>query len=163
MKSLVTSLALACASAVLPCALWAGEDGLVPAEQVEACVSAQAGKGQPVLACINEAQNACIAYTVDAPQAATLCFINAKETWVDYIGTRMAFVAEKGGDDIAAVAGIEVKYDLLQNQLQCQRMFELALLRVDPSEQTQMQAARCEATAGGLVYAKLVAQSQSLK
>lgn len=155
-------LALLLAVGIAPHMSFAQEGPLHPQERVETCLATQAEKGQPSIACINEAQGTCIQYIADAPQAALHCFLESQKAWSDYIGARMEWVAKEGGDDIAAVAGIEVKFDLLQNKLQCQRMSELAMLRTAVTEQTQIQAARCDATANGLVFAKLFIQSQSL-
>jgi len=149
--------------ALMPSTGFADDAVLPPQEQVETCLMSQAQSGGPSISCINEAQGSCIQFISDAPQAALLCFLDAQKIWTKYIGARMDFVLEKGGDDLAAVAGIEVKFDLLQNKLQCQRMSELTMLRAAPTEQTQITAARCDATANGLVFAKLVAQSENLK
>ena len=146
-----------------PTATFAADEMLQSQDQVEACLLTQLDNAAPSIACVNEALGACIQFTADAPQAALQCFLSAQTTWASYIGARMDFVFEKGGEDIAAVAGIEVKFDLLQNKLQCQRMSELSMLNAAPTEQTQITAARCDATANGLVFAKLFAQSENLK
>lgn len=163
MKRFALIAAICVALAYGPTATFAAEEMLQSQDQVEACLLTQLSNGAPSIACINEALGACIQFTGDAPQAALQCFLEAQKTWTRYIGARMDFVLEKGGEDIAAVAGIEVKFDLLQNKLQCQRMSELSMLQAAPTEQTQITAARCDATANGLVFAKLVAQSENLK
>jgi hypothetical protein len=163
MKRLVLTAALCLAATSLPSTAWAAGDVLHAQDRVEACLITQLQTGAPSIACINEAQGSCIQFIADAPQAALQCFLEAQKVWATYIGARMGLVLEQGGDDIAAVAGIEVKFDLLQNKLQCQRMSELSMLRAAPTEQTQIMAARCDATANGLVFAKLVAQSENLK
>jgi hypothetical protein len=151
------------AIALFPSLGFAEASELQSQEQVEACLLTQSQNNGPSIACVNEAQSTCIQYTADAPQAALQCFLDVQKTWVSYIGTRMDLVLAKGGEEIAAVAGIEIKFDLLQNKLQCQRMSELAMLRAGPTEQSQIAAARCDATANGLVFSKLVAQSENLK
>ncbi|MEM5476427.1 hypothetical protein [Pacificibacter sp. AS14] len=156
-------LVLIAAVCVAPTAPLSADEMLQSQDQVEACLATQMQNGSPVIACVNEALGACIQFTADAPQAALQCFLEAQTTWTQYIGARMDLVLDKGGEDIASIAGIEVKFDLLQNKLQCQRMTELSMLRAAPTEQTQITAARCDATANGLVFAKLFAQSENLK
>lgn len=156
-------LVLIAAICVAPTAPLAAEEMLQPQDRVETCLATQLQNGSPVIACINEALGSCIQFTADAPQAALQCFLDAQAEWTQYISARMDLVLDKGGEDIAAIAGIEVKFDLLQNKLQCQRMTELSMLRSAPNEQTQITAARCDATANGLVFAKLFAQSENLK
>ncbi|MBU2868720.1 hypothetical protein [Pacificibacter marinus] len=156
-------LALIAAIYLAPTAPLSADEMLQSQSQVETCLATQMQNGSPVIACVNEALGACIQFTADAPQAALQCFLEAQTTWTQYISARMDLVLEKGGEDIAAIAGIEVKFDLLQNKLQCQRMTELSMLQDAPTEQTQVAAARCDATANGLVFAKLFAQSENLK
>ena len=163
MKRLVLIAAICAAPTLAPSAGMAADDMMQSQEQVETCLAAQMENGGPSIACVNEALGACIQFTADAPQAALQCFLQSQTTWKDYTSARMEFVRETGGEDIAAVAGIEVKFDLLQNKLQCQRMSELSMLRAAPTEQTQITAARCDATANGLVFAKLFAQSANMK
>ncbi|KKK57647.1 hypothetical protein LCGC14_3052360, partial [marine sediment metagenome] len=64
--------------------------------------------------------------------------------------------------EIAAIAGIEIKFDLRRNLLECERLTELKLVREEKSDALVHAAARCEATAVGLAYAKLVVQSRAL-
>lgn len=163
MKRLVLIAAICAAPTFAPSTGLSAGDMLQSQDQVEACLATQLKSGGPSIACVNEALGSCIQFTADAPQAALQCFLQAQSTWTQFISARMDFVREKGGENIAAVAGIEVKFDLLQNKLQCQRMSELSMLRAAPTEQTQITAARCDATANGLVFAKLFAQSANMK
>ena len=138
--------------------------GRIPAaEEVNSCIAAQSAAQAPAADCVARAHEPCLDLAARAPMAALQCFLTAKADWSNRIAARMEFVAGAGGEDIAAIAGIEVKYDLLQNLLQCDRMESLTLLREDPSEATALQRARCEAVAAGLAYAKLVLQSRSLE
>lgn len=138
-------------------------DGMASSETVEACVTAQVEAGAPVADCVNEVQAACLEYPADAALAATACFLDAKEAWGSYIAARMETVRQSAPAEISAVAEIEVRYDLLQNLMQCDRMQELVLLRQEPSDATQLQKARCEATATGLAFVKMLLQSREFQ
>lgn len=146
--------------ALLPVQAAAGTIG--SAEQVQACVLRQIDAAAPVADCVNEAQTECLDLAMKAPMASVACFRDARDTWTGYIGDRMAHISATAPGELAGVAGIEVKYDLLQNLMQCDRMIDLTLLREDPSEATEAQKARCEATATALAYVKLLLQSRNL-
>ena len=65
-------------------------------------------------------------------------------------------VQSTGPEDLAVVAGIETKYDILSGLMQCDRMKELAqAMSEDTPEAVQRQYAQCSATAAGLAYARL--------
>lgn len=131
------------------------------ATQVQACIDAQIAADAPVAECVNEAQADCLQYPLDAaPDAATKCFLDQKETWGAAIAARMGEIKATADEGVVAVAGIEVKYDLMSNLLQCDRIEELTLLRRDPDAQTRAQDARCESTATGLAFIKLLLQSR---
>ena len=128
---------------------------------VRACVAAQAEAGAPAAECVNRAHAACLELG-DAPAAATLCLRDAKEAWGRRIAARLDEVAAGAPGEIAQVARIEVRFDLLQNLLQCDRLEALALLRPPDEAALALQRARCEATATGLAYVKLLLQSRAL-
>ncbi|SEF76314.1 hypothetical protein [Jhaorihella thermophila] len=127
----------------------------------EGCLSRQAEANRPVADCVNEAQVACFQYEEASP-AANACFLAAKEEWGELIAARMDRIRATAPPEIAAIAGIEVKYDLRGNLMQCDRMEELALVREDPGPAVLARRVRCEATAVGLAYAKLWLQSRDM-
>ncbi len=71
----------------------------------------------------------------------------------------MARLDQVASDDIRAIAGIEVKYDLMANLLQCDRLRALRLLRGDPDATALAQDAACAANATGRAYAKRLQSS----
>lgn len=126
------------------------------------CLTRQGAANRPAADCVNEAMSACFQYEAASP-AATACFRRGKEAWGTLIAARMQVIADRAPAEIAAIAGIEVKYDLRGNLMQCDRMADLALVRKDPDDTTLSARARCEATAVGLAYVKLWLQSESLR
>jgi hypothetical protein len=134
------------------------EEAINPRE----CVEAQAKAEEPAANCVNRAQAECLQYEVGS-DAGLACFLEAKETWGKQIATRMEEIRAKSPEEIAVIAGIEVKYDLQINLLQCDRMNDLTLVRKDPDKETAYSRARCEATAVGLSYVKLLLQSGAAK
>ena len=132
-------------------------------ELFQACFAAKNSANEPAGDCVNEAQAVCLSFDPGSQAAAgTLCFVKAKEDWAAGITAQMDQITAMADPQIAAVAGIEVKYDLLSNLLQCERMRDLALLTDRPSDAIVLQFARCEATATGLVLTKLMLQSRGL-
>ena len=130
--------------------------------ETESCLQAQIDANQPIAKCIHDSQAICLSY--DAPSMAGAdCYRRAKDHWGDLISKRMSDIKDNASEEIAAIAGIEVKYDLKSNLMQCDRMEELALVQKDPDQETVYIRMRCEATAVGLAYAKLYFQSSGLK
>lgn len=127
-----------------------------------ACVEAQAEKGAPVAECVNAAQVQCLEFQ-DASPAATECFIAFKESWGEMISARMQEIEAAAPAQITALAKIELKYDMMQNLLQCDRIEELAMLTRPDEAALVWQRARCEATATGLAFIKLVLQSRGIE
>lgn len=132
------------------------------AEAVAACVADQASANAPAAECVNRAQQACLQYPREAADAATQCFREMKDGWGAAIAGRMDSLKAEAPEQIAAIAGIEVKYDLMTNLLQCDRMSALMRLRdeAEPAAEARARVARCESTATGLAFVKLVLQSQ---
>ena len=129
----------------------------------DACVEARIASDTPAADCVHAAHATCMSFDPEHEAAsATLCFVNAKDGWSEGIRTQLAKIADSAEENIAAIAGIEVKYDLLANLLQCDRMNELARLTETPGAIVSLQKARCEATASGLALTKLVLQSRNL-
>ncbi len=125
------------------------------------CVEAQVAAGAPAADCVTRAHAACLDLG-DAPAAATLCLLEAKEAWGERIAARMDEIEAAAPAEIGEVAVIEVRFDLLQNLLQCDRLEALARLRDPGGEALRLQRARCEATATGLAYVKLLLQSRDI-
>lgn len=128
----------------------------------KACISQQIAAGAPVAECVNEVHTTCFAYE-EASLAATNCLRLAKDYWGSLIAGRMEQIRAAAPEEISAIAGIEVKYDLRANLMQCDRMEELTLVQREADEETLFTRTRCEATAVGLAYVKLVLQSQGIE
>lgn len=131
---------------------------------VETCLSESAATGQPPDLCIEAAQSACLEADEEAPAVATLCFVEAEKVWQGGIAALMAQISAQAPEEIAAIAGIETKYDLLSALLQCSRMEDLALAVGRASEAAILrQNARCKASAAALTHARLFLRSQDLR
>jgi hypothetical protein len=135
--------------------------GLDETADTAGCVAASIAAGQPAAQCVAPAQAPCFAFEEDSP-AGTACFLEARAGWSARIAARMAEIRAEAPPEIAAIAAVEAKYDVLQNLTQCARMEELAAIRDLPSLRIPWQDARCEATAIGLAYVKLLLQSRDL-
>lgn len=129
-------------------------------QTARACVAIQSEAGASAAECVNRFQADCLQYE-EGSHAGLACFLEAKENWGGLIKERMEEIRASAPDEISQIAGIEVKYDLRQNLLQCDRIGELTLVRQDPDEKTRHAQARCEATAVGLAYVKLLIQSNA--
>lgn len=131
--------------------------------EFRACVDKRLDANSPAADCVHEAQASCLSYD-PAQQAAsaTLCFVEAKDSWSSGIRARLDEITESSDPNIAAIAGIEVKYDLLANLLQCDRMHDLARLTETPEASIALQKARCDSTATALALTKLLLQSRQL-
>lgn len=150
------------AALLLALAPVAGAEGLTAPGGAEVCVSERIEAGAPVAECVNAAQAACLDLAEAAPLAALQCFLAAREQWGARIAARIEALEAEAPAEIAAIARVEAKYDLLLNGVQCERMNELVLLREPPSDAVRLRKARCDATATGLAYVKLLAQSRGL-
>jgi len=126
-------------------------------EPVDACIlGAFAAQANPA-ACLVEVHAECMSTPAETPAVATLCFRRAREDWDGRITGIMRKIGTEREGPIAAIAGIEVKYDLLSGLLQCDRVEELALAISDlGTEEIAREKARCAATAAGLAYARLL-------
>ncbi len=135
----------------------------VDLDRVDACVAERIGAQQPPAPCVDSAQSACTLAQAEAPSAAALCYVEARRVWSDGISATMELLRRSATEQIAAIAGIEVKYDILANLLQCDRLEELALLAGQHSEEViRLNKTRCEATASGLVYTRLKWRARGL-
>ncbi|MFW2542220.1 hypothetical protein ACN2XU_06235 [Primorskyibacter sp. 2E107] len=131
-------------------------------DKTKTCLlEAQSKKGNPAI-CIEEAHAPCLAEPADSPSLAALCFTKARETWSTGITAEMDAIKAGAPEQIAAIAGIELKYDLIASLTQCDRMEELALLGDMPAERLQRDMARCQASSSGLAYARLLWRASTL-
>ncbi|WP_417260018.1 hypothetical protein [Celeribacter sp.] len=153
---LTTGLALAIGTA-LP--LWA-ESTIA---DVDACIATSIDEGTAPTACVELAHTECTEFPDDMNSSAALCFTQAKDMWSQGITARMEDIKAKAAPEIATIAGIEVKYDLLSALVQCDRMEELNSLREGVTdEEILRQKTACAATASGLAYTKLAWRSRQL-
>ncbi|MDH5797891.1 MAG: hypothetical protein OEZ19_04945 [Paracoccaceae bacterium] len=136
---------------------------LLGQSDIDKCIEVRDTAGENVTDCVDIAQSQCNTFGTKAPLAALQCFRGVKEEWDEYIRTRMEQVNQTANEKLFALVQIEVKYDLLQNLLQCDRMTELQLLQSPSPEESALQQARCEATATGLVYVKFYWQSRNIE
>lgn len=143
-------------------AIWLAFGASAPAlaeidpERFHTCIEAQISGNRPAADCVQQEHLACGDFPLEtAPQAAILCYVEAQDSWTEAIETRLAALKERPEPKIADVAEIEVKYDVLRNLLQCDRMEELAGLTDQDETAKAVQKARCTATAFGLAYARL--------
>ncbi|TNF19291.1 MAG: hypothetical protein EP318_15200 [Rhodobacteraceae bacterium] len=148
--------------------IWLALGAPVPAlaavdmDRFHACIDAQVEGNRPAADCVQQEHRACGDFPLEtAPQAAMLCYREAQEAWTGAISARLETMKDRPEPKIAEVAGIEVKYDVLRNLLQCDRMEDLARLAGQEATAMDLQKARCAATAFGLAYARLVLSAQA--
>ncbi|GGE58318.1 hypothetical protein [Actibacterium pelagium] len=135
----------------------------VDLDAFRSCVDTRIENNAPAAECVHAAQAACLSYDPEEQTAsATLCFVEVKDGWSTGIQDQMQKISAEAEEQITAIASIELKYDLLANLLQCDRMHDLARLTETPGETIALQKARCEATATGLALTKLILQSRRL-
>lgn len=125
-------------------------------DSVQACVATASELGKSPNGCVDQAHAPCLRVNSDTPAVATLCFEETRSEWSGAIATRMQRLGETAPEKLAALAGVEVKYDLLTSLVQCDRMEELAQLREIAAEEILLQKSRCHATASGLAYVRLL-------
>ena len=130
---------------------------------IDACVAAQIAADAPVAACLQAAHAPCLTYAAEAPAAAIACFRQAKADWAGLISARLTALKPALPDPVWTALEINTRYDVLGNLVQCDRMHELSLLQVPGGEQVELQKARCEATASGLVNMKLALRASELE
>lgn len=155
---------LAAALLTLPLAAAAQDEGKAapdPVAQLKGCIADKVEAGDEPRPCVNEVQAECLDLPAEAPSVAAKCFLERKETWGAALSETMKGLQKGLSEDAAAMAGIEMKYALMGNLMQCDRLEELRLVREDPSEATRAVDARCEATATGMALADLLARMQA--
>ncbi|CUH75993.1 hypothetical protein [Tropicibacter naphthalenivorans] len=123
---------------------------------VTACIDSARTDGTNPNLCVDTAHQDCLVDSAEAPAAATLCFTKAREAWSQGIAARMETIRANAPEKLAALAGIEVKYDLISSLTQCDRLEELGQLQEAEAETILLQKTRCTATASGLAYTRLL-------
>ncbi|PWL34134.1 MAG: hypothetical protein DCO97_15980 [Marivita sp. XM-24bin2] len=128
------------------------------------CLADRLAEGQNPSSCVDQAHQRCLTTPDDMTAAAVLCFSQARETWRIGITAEMERITETADDRIAAIAGVELKYDLLANLMQCDRMEELAKVGSDATgDQISRQRAQCDASASGLAYLRVRLRAESMQ
>lgn len=131
---------------------------------IDACLSERISQKANPASCVDQAHQRCLTTPEDMTASAVLCFGQAREAWNIGIAANMEQIRETAEDRIATLAAIELKYDLLANLMQCDRMEELAKAGSEATgDQIVRQRAQCEASAAGLVYLRVKLRSQSLQ
>ena len=147
-------------STVLPAQLPAQVSAEADLDLAADCAVAEGSPGPMV--CAVQAMSACSADAGEVPAIATLCFRNAQTAFGEAISELMDQVTDGMPEELAAVAGIEIKYDLLGGLMQCDRMTELAMVGDAPAADVQLNAEACNATATGATYLRLLMRAQNL-
>ncbi len=128
-----------------------------------ACVQQHAAKETNPAVCVNEALQDCLSVPADSPSVASVCFRDANQAFADGIAQRMAQLQAAAPENIAAIAGIEVKYDLLSGMTQCDRLAELALIGNGAMQDIQRSKDQCATIATGMAHVRLLWRSQDLQ
>lgn len=147
-----------CGIAAISVVIWGGPslaDG--PDGTTDACILERFETGAAPTDCIDAAHAACLSSSTEAHSVAALCFRDAQSRWNEGIKARLEAFTATASEEIAAIAAIEVKYDVLSGLLQCDRMQDLSLAvsQMTP-EAILRQKSQCDATALGLAYARLL-------
>lgn len=136
----------------------------VDIQAADACLAAAFDAGGQGGDCVEIAHAECTALPEEAPAVAVLCFTDGQRVWDTATAATMKSLATRLPEDVAAITGIEVKYDILSGLLQCDRLEELAIAVSDlPSGTIAREKARCAATVAGLAYTRLRWRAQGLK
>lgn len=158
--TLIGPISCAFAAVVLSAGIARAELDLPAADS---CLEDRVSAGKSPADCIEAAHAACQTIPEETPAVAMVCFREARGSWDAGIAEEMARIRDKAPEKIAAIAGIEVKYDLLASLTQCDRMEELALVASHATAETiQRQKSRCEATASGLAYLRLKLRARGI-
>lgn len=129
----------------------------------DTCLTQRIEAGQNPATCVEDAQAYCRLTPQDAPALAAVCFRDAQAEWDRGITEEMGRIRQRAEPRIAAIAGIELKYDLIASRTQCDRMEELALAAsAEPPETIQRRKSRCQASAAGLAYLRLKLRARSI-
>lgn len=135
-------------------ALWglpAFAEGKVLKDGFQACVADAVQAGNPVIACVADAQAQCAQYP-EGEEAQLACYLSAKDEWGAQISELLSSFSDKD-PKLQEVVRIEAKYAVLRNLMNCDLRMELSLVDRDPEPSDQIARAQCEAlgTAASLV------------
>ncbi len=158
-RAATVALACACVGALPATSQTVSAQPAFPGLDVDAtnaCVETAVTLDNSPMSCVQPAHKPCLAHSPETPAVITLCFAEAREAWSDAISARLDLLAAEAPERLAAIAGLEAKYDLLAGLLQCNRQEELGRLQEAPADQILLQKSRCEATASGLAYIRLL-------
>lgn len=145
---------------IIGSAAWADVD----LATTDTCLNARIAKGENPTVCVDQAHQRCLTMPDDMTASAVLCFGQAREAWNIGIAANMEQINETADARIATIAAVELKYDLLANLMQCDRIEELAKAASEATgDQIARQRAQCEASAAGLVYLRVKLRSRSLQ
>lgn len=138
-------------------------DPVVSGAQVARCLERQIAANAPAAICVQEAYGTCLQDAAEAPAAAVACFLQSKQDWAGLMSEQLTLLQPALGAEAYARLEIETRYDVLTQLVQCDRLHELTLLQQQDADIINVQKARCEATASGLTYMKLLWQSTQVE
>jgi hypothetical protein len=127
-----------------------------------ACIETSPAGGPPPAQCIAAVLQPCLVMPTDTPAAASLCFREANSAFSDAIRAEMQQLSSTAPERITAIAGIEVKYDLLMGLAQCDRLRDLALVGDADIAAIQLEDDRCRTVASGMTWMRLKMRSSDL-
>lgn len=149
----VSALLAAVFVALAPAPIGAEETG---AAQAATCIAERIAQGRAPNDCVDARHAICTGLSQQTPAVAVVCFRTAEQEWSQASRAILDRLQAEAPEEITAIAGIELKYDLLSGRLQCDRIEELAIAVSDHgSEAIARQKARCQATAAGLAHVRL--------
>lgn len=128
----------------------------------DACFSNAVATQTDPASCIDAAHDVCMVDSGETPAVATLCLAQAQAAWSGALASQIQSTLADVDERIAAVARIELKYDLLASLIQCDRLEELSKVASDlTGPEIAMQTMRCQSAASGLTYMRLFLRDQT--
>lgn len=121
-----------------------------------ACVERARSDGADPKLCLAQVHAPCQSISAETPALVTLCFDTAREAWTRATAARLDEITHDAPEQIGARTRIDTKYDLLAGLLQCDRLEELGHLTEIEDDRLLLEKTRCEATATGLAYIRLL-------
>lgn len=134
----------------------------VSIDRISTCIDDALSREADPTACLTEALAPCASITSETPAVASVCFRAVRDTFNSGIAARLDTLRQDTSGQMSAIAGIEVKYDLLGALLQCDRLEELALLGDAEIAQIQRRSDQCTARATGMTYLRLLWRARDL-
>ncbi len=125
-------------------------------DPVHACVDSAIDLGNSPLGCVDHTHAPCPSLPNDSRNVTSQCFSTLRDGWSATFAGRMDPLRIGAPDRITALAGIELKYDLLASPVQCDRLEEIEQLRETAAKDILLQKSRCTATASGHAYVRLL-------